>query len=222
MNTSGQPLAKCYLKNEGDENNVCHLFEDHLQVIFKGRMNSFFINWINDVSLKHRIFLGPIILGGIVTSLSGVGLFTYYMNPWLLIFTVFAGLFSIYYGYTGGISLMVVTPIKEYDFFVFESTENLKAFVTYLQQHIKGVEVQFYFKIDESALDEAHKIGHLNMPKEGIVLYNTAPKAEAGQVIVKLNTHNLPVEIRYIQQQGAGMVPMLFADIPIAHISKVY
>jgi hypothetical protein len=213
-------IAKCYIDKEGDENNVCFLSDTSLHLIVKGRTSSFFVQWVLDISFKRKKYLLPIILGGIIAPLAALGLFQYYLNPWIMMSFLIISSMSIYYGFEGGLALCITTPIKEYDFFIKKATPNLKAFMSYARRTIEGDSIRFYFKLKQKDWENAKITGHFIPPESGIALsISPLKRKENTEVIVYLESKDLPVEIKY-QDDGTGnLVPKVFNQLPIEFIN---
>ena len=207
-------IAKCYLLEEGDERNVCYLSEETLTIIFKSKKEIFFTHWIRTISFKKKKFLIPIVFGGITASLAGLGLFQYYLNPWVMLSTVFGASLLIYYGAMGGIALTIETPIKEYDFFIKKMTPNLNSFVAFSNTLIQGDSIKFYVSLSKEIVDEAKFSGELKVPEEGLTLTTKKPSIKAEECLLSFNSKDLPIEVKYVQK-GNELTPTIFKNIPI-------
>ncbi len=214
-------IAKCYLKDKNDEGNICLLTEESLHIKYKSRESIFFNHWITEISFKHKKFLIPIVFGGISASFSAVGLFQYYLNPWLMLTLFFSSIMFIYYGLHGSMALVVKTPIKEYDFFINNITDNLKAFSAFASTAIKGDEIVFYFLVKKSDLVEIQTSGYLQPNSDGLKLSTNKPEPSKGQVLCCFESKKLPFEVKYINSKNGRLEPFVFDKIPLSVLSIV-
>ncbi|HNP19330.1 MAG TPA: hypothetical protein PKL31_12905 [Fulvivirga sp.] len=214
-------IAKCYVDRDGDEKNVCYLSKTSLHLNINNRLSSFFVQWITDITLKRKKYLMPIVIGGIVAPLAALGLFQYYLNPWLMMGILLIALLSIYYGYEGGLALCIVTPIKEYDFFIKTATPNLKAFLAYTKQAINEDSIKFYFKLKDDQWDLAKKVGEVIPEKQGLELSMLPINSKAPESSFYIESKDLPVEIKYVDDGSGNVVPKIFNPLPVAFINNI-
>lgn len=146
-------IATSYIGKEGNENNRCYLSKESLFVRYKGKLEKFDLQEISDIRFKHKLFLMPIVVGGIIAPLCLLALVKAIGNPWLVLSGLVAGLLFIYYGYEGSPTLSILTRVKEYDFFIKKTTPNLLAFTKYARQIFKFGESGALFYLNLSAED---------------------------------------------------------------------
>ncbi len=221
LSTEEEIIAKCYVGSDGDERNVCYLSKTSLHLNINNHLSSFFVQWISDISLKRKKYLMPIVIGGIVAPLAALGLFQYYLNPWLMMGILLVSLLSIYYGYEGGLALCVVTPIKEYDFFIKTATPNLKAFLAYSKQAINEDSIKFYFKLTDREWEVAKKVEELLPNEKGLELSMLPISSKTPETSYYIESKDLPVEIKYVDDGSGNVVPKIFNALPIAFINNI-
>ncbi len=212
MNNS-EIIAKCYLKTDGDEGNVCLLTDESLFIRYKSHETVFFNHWITETTFKHKKFVIPIVFGGISASLSAIALLNYYFNPWIILSILFASIMTIYYGINGGKALTITTPIKEYDFFINEISENLKAFVAYASTTIQGKEIIFFFQISKEDFVNLKKTGFIQFGSSGQLLKTSPPKPKEDKATLSFGSKNLPFEVKYINDSNGHLRPYLFDKV---------
>lgn len=212
-------IAKCYLYKDGDEKNLCLLSEETLTVILNSKKEIFFNHWIKSISFKKKKYLIPIVFGGIAASLAGLGLFQYYLNPWVMLSLMFGAALIMYYGIVGGLALTIETPIKEYDFFIGKATPNMQSFIAFANTIIHGDSILFYSLIQSNTWNEAKKLDTLKVPKSGLKLKTTKPAKKEGYEVISIQSKELPVEIKY-STEGEELTPTIYQDIPISLISE--
>ncbi len=217
--TDDSIIAFCYLENEGDEQNKCLLSETALHIKQKGITSSLLLGWIQQVSFKRKKYLLPIVLGGIIAPLAGLGLFQYYLNPWLMMGIMLIAILAIYYGYEGGVALCIETPVKEYDFFVATVSPNLKAFAAFVQQKIKGIDIKYYIKLGMEDIAELQQNGHLKLPEAGLRVYlqNEINSSEL-QNYFEMNFEKMATEMRYIKSDYGQLTPFIFGELPVSQV----
>lgn len=215
-----KPIAKCYLLEDGDESNVCFLTDETFTIVYKARKSTFFNHWIKAIFFKNKVYLMPIVFGGIAAPLAGLGLFQYYLNPWFMLSLLFAALLSIYYGIMGGTALTIETPIKEYDFFVPKASDNMLAFSSFVNSIINENSILFYIMLSNEQFQSIDKSGSIKLPKAGITLEQTKPKKIDGMMRFKLDSKNIPFEIKYIETKS-GLKPKVFNSIPLSTLVAI-
>jgi uncharacterized protein (DUF952 family) len=212
--------AKCGLDKDGDGQNICFLTETSLMIKQNGKTSSYPLSWVRNLTFKTKKYLIPIVIGGIVAPLAAIGLFQYYLNPWVMMSVLLIALLGIYYGIEGGLALCVETPIKEYDFFIKKSTPNLRAFVAFVMADIRQDSVKYYIKIDKSEWSKAQKKGYIEVTPIGIELTYIVPEYNnETEVILNIVTEKIPIEIKYVENESNDLAPKIFQHIPISHIT---
>lgn len=214
MNDS-KPIAKAYLKTDGDESNSCLLFENNFIIYFKSKRSQFPLEWIQEILFQHKIFIIPIVFGGISSSLSALALFQYDLNPWLILSILFASLFTLYYGIQGGETLVVRTPIKDYDYFIMEKTENMKAFIAYFNSFKKGYQANYYLHLSAKDVEEAFESGYIKTGKSGLRLHTNPNPANPELKAYVIDTKNSSISIKYIKDSDNTLVPIIYDNISV-------
>lgn len=217
--TSSKPIAKAYLKTDGDESNACHLYENHLVLIFKSKKNQYPIEWIQQLLFQQKIYLIPIVFGGISSALSGLALYNYNLNPWLVLSLLFISLFTLYYGIQGGVALVIRTPIKDYDYFISETTENMKSFIAFFNNYRNGYDISYYLQLNEEEVEKVNAQGFIQNSIDGIPLH-VANSIDPNIYSFKLATEGHSFSIKYVQGSDNSLVPKVFDKIPLEAFMK--
>lgn len=216
---NSKAIAKAYLKTDGDDNNVCLLYDNHLILYFNSKKSSFPIEWIHQLFFQQKIYLIPIVFGGISSALSGLALYNYNFNPWIVLTLLFGSLFVLYYGIQGGMALVVRTPIKDYDFFVLDSSENMKAFIAFFNNYRNGYDVSYYLHLNETDLEIIKSKGFIQDSNDGILL-QVSKSSEQGIYSFKLDTNGYSFVIKYVSDHNNTLIPKVFGKIPVEAFLK--
>ena len=191
-------LAKCYIYERNNEENICYLSKDNLFVKNKGILSHFPLDSIMNISFKQKILLMPIIFGGIMAPLALIALFNGLYSVWLMLSLMMGGLALLYYGIEGGNTLSVQTNVKEYDFFLRSVSPNLKSFVSFVinYQHRGDEALIYYFTLPHKTWKEAEEQGyvHLDTP---LVLSSQRLKLEEGFVLLAINIAETNSQVTY-------------------------
>lgn len=213
-------LAKCYIQEENNEDNTCYLSRDNLYIKKRGIISHFPLDSIINITFKNKIFLIPIVFGGIIGSLSMIALFNAYYNVWVMMSLMMGGFALLYYGVEGGHALIVQTNVKEYDFFIRSASPNLKSFVTFVVnfQHRGEDALIHYFVLNKDIWDVTLVSGHLEL-KSSITLSAQKPTYSQDEVLLAVNISEVGANLRYIIDSKLNkLVPVIENKIPIEHI----
>ena len=139
MFIEGEPvLAFCPLTDQDEANNRIYLTDDSVILVRKGKSQVYPKKTVRNVLLRHRMFLIPIIAGGIMAPLAITAMISQIGYPWLLLLLMLGGFFLFYHGIQGGPAVSVFTNVKDYDTFIPAITPSLRSFVSYLTWQLKS------------------------------------------------------------------------------------
>ncbi len=138
MSIETEAKAIVYLNRAGNQKNKALLLENHLMLVYRGKSHVFRLEDIVNLYFTRQKILLPIILGGITASFSVVAMFVYYSSPILIISIFIAGVLIMYLGYNGEDVLVVDLKVKQEYFPLRSISDNLKAFVHFLNNYIKA------------------------------------------------------------------------------------
>ncbi|ELR68230.1 hypothetical protein C900_00645 [Fulvivirga imtechensis AK7] len=228
MHIEGEPvIAFCYIGRSGDENNVCFLTRENLFVRYKKRLTSFNNNSIKEITFEHKLLLFPMVTGGIMAPLSIHALLNSFMNPWLMLSTMIAGLFLMYIGWEGTSTMTVSTNVKDYYFFIKNITPNLISFADYANVFIADNEhgKKFYFLMKRSEWEQTKASGIFKQPQP-LLLYNWSDMAgkshPADQILLAIDPVEADINISFITHPNKDKLrPVISHNIPVEHIMEV-
>ena len=132
--------AIAYLERDKDEKNKIMLGEQHIFVIKKNKEHSFKIDNVKELGYTHRKLLLPIVLGGVSASLSIVALFENLYAPLFIMLIFVSGIFLLYLGILGELDFFVKTNSSPAYFSVSQKSDNLKAFINFINPFLRSPE----------------------------------------------------------------------------------
>lgn len=150
LDKENEVWAVCYIGRKGDAENKCTLTRDELMITRKARLYCYPVNHIKSVYLEKRKLLLPIIVGGILSPLTLLAIYENMFSPGILLLLFFAGLFILYYGWSGTMALIIQTADRAHYIFITNDTEHLTRFIAFSNTLIKSFNEttgEFYFYI---------------------------------------------------------------------------
>ena len=105
------------------------LFEDQLHIQRQDQLHIFALKEIKDLKLEFKYLIIPLIVGGIVFSLSLVGIFSSVLERWAGVLLVTIGIILLYFGIRGTYQFSVQTITHAFSFFIEEQDEGLNGFI---------------------------------------------------------------------------------------------
>ncbi len=173
LDKENEAWAVCYLSREGDAKNKCTLTRDEFLITRKARLYHYPVSQIQTVYLEKRKLLLPVIVGGILSPLSLLAIYENMFPPGILLPLFFAGLFMLYYGWSGAMALIIQTSARVYYIFMPNDTDHLTRFIAFSNTLIKSFNEttgEFYFYVLLS--DKNHRnISDLPEDREEYILY---------------------------------------------------
>ena len=158
---------------------------------------------IQSIRIRHRILWLPLVIGGIITPLALVALIKTFAAFWLLFLTVLAGLFLMYYGYTGTDALTISTRVKDYDFFVRSVTKHLRAFVKFANLQLREDDPNIYISVETDTWEQMKNSG---LVPEGQTVYLSRYDAPALPYLAAVNARENEVALKFDLPEGAETV----------------
>jgi len=227
MSNETDAKAIVYLNRAGNHRNKALLFENHLMLIYRGKSQVFRLEDIGNLYFTRQKILIPIILGGITASFSIVAMFVYYSSPILIISIFVAGVLIMYLGYNGEDVLVIDLKVKQEYFPLRSISDNLKAFVHFLNKYIKAggnpeywyiyLPIKSYFGGDISFPDyPVQAYTFEQMQKQRLNFEQKFDKS-----FVALNPFLLKSEVRYESRENSKhLFPMIYGYINQEAIAK--
>ncbi len=149
---------------------------------------------IKNLMIRHRILWLPLVIGGIITPLALVALIKTFGAFWILLLIVLAGLFLMYYGYTGTEALTVSTTVKDYDFFISNTSPHLKAFVQFAGAQLRNNDPLVYLAVPDAELQKFITDGVI---PEGTQIFLSRAEAPFGRKILGMNARENEIHLRF-------------------------
>ena len=146
-------LAKCFLSQSGDRQNMLILYCDKLIIIFKGKSMEFPLSTIKSLTIGRKKLIIPLVAGGIGTCLSWLALSLgwYHYQTNLFIVMLFFG--WMYYGFLGKDGLELMEGKERHVFLIKANHFVLNSFLKFVKERIHT----FYPKKDSLCFHLAHK-----------------------------------------------------------------
>ena len=221
MIIEGEPVhALCPITSTSDQRNQVYLTDESLVIVRKGRMQSFKKNIIKSVLLRNRLYLIPIIFGGIIAPLGIAALMSNLGDLWLLFMLILTGFVLLYYGFTGGPALTVVTSVKEYDIFIPLVTPQLRSFVSYVSWQLKSSDDYLYLTLTAEEKERMMKDGEL---ATGTRLYLSPEEigSAEGEHSLRINATDQKVALSFRQDHVDDDVTIILASpVPLEIIQE--
>lgn len=156
---------------------------------------------IRGIRIRHRILWLPLVLGGIITPLALVALVKTFGAFWFLMLTVLAGLFLLYYGYSGSDAVTVTTNVQEYDFFINQVSPHLKAFVAFSQSQLRRSDPNIYISLNKTRYAGFLQSGEIPVGEE---VYLSRDQVPPGERILAINARDNPVALHFEIRNESG------------------
>lgn len=130
------PIAICFLERDKDTNNQCILTDNFLSFTRKGKITTFALDDINNLSFSKRKLMLPLITGGVFGPLSVIAISKNIFNPWGILIWLMINLLLIYYGWIGYIAVTVNLKSFHRDFPIRTKSSNLIAFTAFFNEYM--------------------------------------------------------------------------------------
>ena len=124
------------------EDDSLTLLENELQIKKEERIHIFNLSEIRKVNIEFKYLIIPLIVGGIVLSLSLLGIFSAIVEKWAGMLFVTIGFILLYLGIKGAYQLSVTTISHTFSFFLDEKDNKLNVFV----QDLNNVIIKHAFR----------------------------------------------------------------------------
>ncbi len=168
-----QPIiAKCYINQEGDERYFTYFTPHWLYINHQKQSWRFQNDHITDVGYDHHKLLIPLVLGGIMSSLSILILMRNLFDPFMTLIALLAGFGLIYYGWIGSSVLIIREGNSETKIYLNSITTNLKAYFSFYKSYIRTMEKEMNL-YHIATLDDWDRPGedynHASLESEGFI-----------------------------------------------------
>jgi len=106
------------------------LFDGQLHIKKEDKLHIFELKEVNKIQLEFKYLIIPLIVGGIVLSLSLVGIFSAVVERWAGVVLVTIGIMLLYFGIRGTYQVSVKTFTHTFSFFLEEKDAGLGKFIS--------------------------------------------------------------------------------------------
>lgn len=215
MFVEGEPvLAFCPLKDPDDTDNRIYLTDESVVIVRRKRSFIYKRNQIKKITLRHRIYLIPVIAGGIMAPLAITALISGLGDPWWLLMLILGGIFLFYYGIQGGPALSVFTPVKDFDTFLPAAGPSLRAFISYVTWQLKQTDDHIYLLLSPDEYESARQAGTVPAGTRIFLHAHEVPGSPAEDIRrMDAGGHNL--SLRFQEAPGGKSVSILLgAPVP--------
>jgi hypothetical protein len=128
INTNENVIMHYSLK----ERDSLTLLDNQLQIKKEEKVHVFDLSEIRNINVEFKYLIIPLIVGGIVLSLSLLGIFSAVVEQWAGMVLVTIGIILLYLGIKGTYQVSVKTISHTFSFFLEENDNDLKAFINRL------------------------------------------------------------------------------------------
>ena len=211
-------IAQCPL-DTGSSTRLCLLSYEKLIVKERKRTHTFELAEVQNIEIKKKLLLLPLISGGVLAPLSLIAIFNDLLNLWVMLLAFMIGVLLIYYGVEGRFSLSILTNLKEYDFFINSPNKNIKAFIQFVLKRILNREVIYYLALSDEEWKSAQVSGYLEFkhPKE---LRETSAATDS-HIILKLEPLKVDISVNYIPGADTDLVPAIQGKFPLNIFTRI-
>lgn len=218
MHYHDEPVeAHCFIDRADDPRNAVYLTNRSLIVCRSGKDHTFLRERIQLINFARRTFLIPIVAGGIIAPLGIIALVNMSGNVWLLFLVIAAGLFIHYYGWVGGLALVIKTPEKDYDIFIPHASPPLKAFVRYASWQIRYADRHVYLLATEEEWDYWQTRGSV---PAGTEIHFEQP-AHREKILFSADALATPLSMNFSgDADSSSTTAFLAGDFPLDYIER--
>jgi hypothetical protein len=218
----GEPVhALCYLSEEGDLKNRAFLTEQSVILCRKGRIYRYERMAIKSVSLRQRIYLIPVIAGGIMTPLAIVALINDMGSLWILLILILSGMFLLYYGIVGGPAFTISTSVKEYDVFLSFISPPLRSFVRYINWQLMKQDDKLYMQVPLEFWKKIQQEGTVPSGTK-VYLHQRELRQQSGLKILAINAHSQEIKLNFMHDPLVEKdVITLGEAVPVTFIQEI-
>ena len=109
--------------------NYMQLSDKELQIKKSDKTHIFSIKEIKKIEMEFRYLIIPLIVGGIVLSLSLVGIFSAVVESWVGMMLVSIGAILLYFGIKGSYQVSIETFSSKFSFFLDDEDRGMRQFL---------------------------------------------------------------------------------------------
>ena len=226
--------AVVFLHKLNDNKNRILLTSDDLIIIRKSKAHFYKLGDIKSLAFHERRLLLPLVAGGILTPLGIVAMFGNYFNPYLVVLLILTGIYLLYEGLNDRWSLTVHGFSNEENFPLFFVSDNLRAFVDFVNGHLPHANDQvrnqgYIYLVLPLDLWNAY------LSEDSFDLGSSSQKAytwqqwvksgrdhDHGGVALTLDPLLAPLRIEYHYDQDSGVLrPHVYGNVPKGAVVEI-
>lgn len=198
MFAEGEPVqAFCFLTKNKQPDNQAFLTDESLIFRRNGRVKKFERSTIQSILIRTRIYLIPVIAGGIMAPLATVALISHIGDLMIMMLLIGTGLFLLYYGLQGGDALSVITKVRENDIFLPEITPEIRSYVRYVQWQLKSTDDLIYLIVTEEQWKNLDREAEVPAGTRIFLHRGELPSGHVGKVLaLKAYQHEVQLNFR--------------------------
>lgn len=233
------PVAICFLGKDNDKKNQCLLSENFLTIIRKGRISSFHLDEIQQLTFNQRKYMLPLITGGFFAPLSIIAISEKLFNPWGILTWFLLNLLLIYVGWLGFKALTVNFKDFHRDFPIKNDSANLKEFAAFTNQYIARRRIKSTDAVDpvyhiiaaetwqavkddlEYAADSFEKAGFIHLCRKNQIaaVINRHYQNQTNLLLLEINPLKLKYELKYeMVYENEALYPHLYGPLNISAV----
>lgn len=208
-------VAYCPIKAQKDYDNVCVLTSEALIITKRGSFKTYLLSNVNEIAIKHKKMLFPIVVGGIIGTLFFVALFNFVFSFWLSLSISGLGFALFYYGIQGSATISIKTRMKEYDHFIGSANQPLQLFVQFLSKEVistNSPDLCFYLPLTRNEWNNQKDSGQIIIHDKTILLTSSQVKSDFTDVLLKIIVKKLNAKIS-IEIKDGTIHPVISENI---------
>ena len=234
------PVAICFLGAENDNKNQCRLSTHYFTVIRKGKVTSFELDEVCQLSTGTRKMMLPLILGGIFASLSVVAMAKDLFNPWGILIWFMLNLMFFYFGWLGYPVLSVELKGFHQDFQIKAKGKNIAEFIDFVNEVLLKrsrkipVTNTIYHILDAPQWKEIENEAYYSpesLKKEGFIHFSTKKqlpvvkekyfKDKPDLILLHVDALKLTAELKYeLVYEQESLYPHLYGPLNLEAVIK--
>ncbi|UZR95373.1 hypothetical protein [Chondrinema litorale] len=123
---------------EFEKTDYLRLSDSELQIRKSEKTHIFSLKEIKSLDMEFRYLIIPLIIGGIVLSLSLVSIFSAVVESWVGMMLVSIGVILLYFGIKGSYQVSVETFSSKFSFFLDDEDKGLQSFLAGVNNYRRG------------------------------------------------------------------------------------
>lgn len=215
----GNPIARCFIK-ANDPNNCLYLTNKFFIVKIKGKAYDYDLEQLRQLSWSNRILLLPVVLGGLLSTLSVFAYMNGLLAPWLLVILFISGILLMYYGFLGAPALVVHLKNAEESYLLFKHSIYLQGFTDFVNSYIFKKEApEYYIEIDINEWQKIEQQGFLQVDRPRKLLIK--PSDAKNKIMLHIDFEQVNGAITYLPDNNNELIPHVTENIPLSAVNRI-